>query len=266
MLNQRPIKQAKTIDNVYGSAYYHLETKDRTIGELRKKLEAKTDNQEWIDTVINDLIERGYLKSDERFAIHFVELAFNAEKGSQFIHTKLKEKGISDTIISDAIAYIANRDNICELTLLKNRLANMKLTGLSSDKLQTTLIKHGFSSSDVRQAIQSHPEAAALPSKLQMKADKADISKEIEKLARKLKGKSTIRRELQQKMMDVSAFDAHVEALERDGTIDFYENCRLRLEKKRFDLTSASEKSKAYAYLYSHGFSADEIKETLNSQ
>lgn len=99
-----------------------------------------------------------------------------------------------------------------------------------------------------------------------MKADKADISKEIEKLARKLKGKSTIRRELQQKMMDISAFDAHVEALERDGTIDFYENCRLRLEKKRFDLTNATEKSKAYAYLYSHGFSADEIKETLNSQ
>ena len=31
MFTQRPIKQAKTIDNVYGSAYYHLEAKDRTI-------------------------------------------------------------------------------------------------------------------------------------------------------------------------------------------------------------------------------------------
>ncbi|MGN2613829.1 hypothetical protein ACTFQ6_19080 [Aliivibrio fischeri] len=54
MFTQRPIKQAKTIDNVYGSAFYHLEAKDRTIDELRKKLEAKTDNQEWIDTVLSD--------------------------------------------------------------------------------------------------------------------------------------------------------------------------------------------------------------------
>ena len=69
--------------------------KDRTIDELRKKLVAKTGNQEWIDTVLNDLIERGYLKLDKDFAISFVERAFSAEKGSQFIITKLKNSGYS---------------------------------------------------------------------------------------------------------------------------------------------------------------------------
>lgn len=264
MFSQRPVKPAKTIDNVYGSAFYHLEAKDRTIDELRKKLVAKTDNQEWIDTVLNDLIERGYLKPDKDFAINFVERAFSAEKGSQFIITKLKEKGISATVISEAIEYITHRDEICEFSLLNRRLEQINFEGLSSDKLYTTLTKYGFKSSDVREAIKSHSIASALPSKMQIKADKADLVKEIEKLARKLKGKSVIKRELKQKLIDISTFDEEIEKLEMDGSIDFYENCQLRLDKKRFDLSNSKDKSKAYAYLYSHGFSSDEIKETLN--
>ncbi|MGN2614437.1 RecX family transcriptional regulator [Aliivibrio fischeri] len=265
MFTQRPIKQAKTIDNVYGSAFYHLEAKDRTIDELRKKLEAKTDNQEWIDTVLSDLIGRGYLKSDKDFAINFAEMAFNSEKGSQFILSKLKEKGINESIANEAIDYLVNRDEICEFTILNNRLSNMTLDSYSSDKLYSTLMKYGFKSSDVREVIKSHPIASTLPSKIQIKAEKADIVKEIEKLARKLKGKSVIKRELQQKLIDVTNFDEQIEKLEMDGSIDFYENCQLRLDKKRFDLSNSKEKSKAYAYLYSHGFSSDEIKETLNS-
>jgi regulatory protein len=112
MFSQRPVKPAKTIDNVYGSAFYHLEAKDRTINELRKKLIAKTDNQEWIDTVLNDLVERGYLKPDNDFAIKFVEMAFSSEKGSQFILSKLREKGINESIVNEAIAYVTNRDEI----------------------------------------------------------------------------------------------------------------------------------------------------------
>ena len=265
MFSQRPVKPAKTIDNVYGSAFYHLEAKDRTIDELRKKLIAKTDNQEWIDTVLNDLIERGYLKSDKNFAINFVEMAFSGEKGSQFILSKLREKGINESIVNEAIAYVSNRDEVCEITLLNNRLADMNLDSLSSDKLYATLTKFGFKSADVREAIKSHPVASALPSKMQIKADKADLVKEIEKLARKLKGKSVIKRELKQKLIDVSTFEEEIEKLEMDGSIDFYENCQARLDKKRFDLSNSKDKSKAYAYLYSHGFSSDEIKETLSN-
>ncbi|MDD9156200.1 RecX family transcriptional regulator [Aliivibrio sp. S4TY2] len=264
MFSQLPVKPAKTIDNVYGSAFYHLEAKDRTIDELRKKLVAKTDNQEWIDTVLEDLIGRGYLKSDKNFAINFVEMAFSSEKGSQFILSKLREKGINESIVNEAIAYVSNRDEVCEITLLNNRLANMNLDSLSSDKLYATLTKYGFKSADVREAIKSHPVASTLPSKMQIKADKADLVKEIEKLARKLKGKSVIKRELKQKLIDISTFDEEIEKLEMDGSIDFYENCQLRLDKKRFDLSNSKDKSKAYAYLYSHGFSSDEIKETLS--
>lgn len=264
MINQRPIKQAKTIDNVYGSAFYHLEAKDRTIDELRKKLVAKTDNQEWIDTVLNDLIERGYLKSDKNFAINFVEMAFSAQKGRQFILTQLKLKGVDEPTIQEAIQHIVDRDEVCEMTMINDRLSSMRLESFSSDKLQATLIKYGFKSSDIREAIKAHPVASTLSSKMQIKADKADLVKEIEKLARKLKGKSVIKRELQQKLIDVSKFDEEMDKLELDGSIDFYANCQLRLEKKRFDLKNSKDKSKAYAYLYSHGFSSDEIKETLS--
>ncbi|MBD1569715.1 RecX family transcriptional regulator [Aliivibrio sp. S10_S31] len=263
MFYQCLVKQAKMIGDVYSYAFYKLEVKDRTIDELRKKLEAKTDNQEWIETVLSDFIGRGYLKSDKDFAINFAEMAFNSAKGSQFILFKLKEKGIHESCVNEAIDYVINRDEICEFTILNNRLSNMTLDSYSSDKLYSTLMKYGFKSSDVREVIKSHPIASTLPSKMQIKADKADIVKEIEKLARKLKGKTAIKRELKQKLIDISNFDEEIEKLEKDGSIDFYENCQLRLDKKRFDLSNSKEKSKAYSYLYSYGFSSDEIKETL---
>lgn len=266
MFTQRPIKQAKTIDNVYGSAFYHLEAKDRTIDELRKKLEAKTDNQEWIDTVLSDLIDRGYLKSNKDFAINFAEMAFHSEKGRKYIFLKLKEKGIDESVAHQAIEDVMHRENICEITLLQRRLDNMALSSYSSDKLCSTLMKYGFQSSDIQEVMHSHPIASQLPSRLQQKAAKADIDKEIQKLARKLKGRSVIKRELQQKQIDTSTFDVRLDKLEKEGLVDFYENCQLRLNKKRFDLRDSKEKSKAYAYLYSHGFSADEIKETLNNE
>ena len=114
-------------------------------------------------------------------------------------------------MISEAIEYITHRDEICEFSLLNRRLEQINLEGLSSDKLYTTLTKYGFKSSDVREAIKSHSIASSLPSKMQIKADKADLVKEIEKLARKLKGKSVIKRELKQKLIDISTFDEEIE-------------------------------------------------------
>ncbi len=161
-------------------------------------------------------------------------MAFNSAKGSQFILFKLKEKGIHELDANEAIDYLINRDEICEFTILNNRLSHMALDSYSSDKLYSTLMKYGFKSSDVREVIKSHPIASTLPSKMQIKADKADIVKEIEKLARKLKGKTAIKRELKQKLIDISNFDEEIEKLEKDGSIDFYENCQLRLDKKTF--------------------------------
>lgn len=64
---------AKTLQNVINSAIYHLNLRDHSISELKTKLEAKTDNQEWVDTVIAQMKGYGYLKEDLPFAIHFVK-------------------------------------------------------------------------------------------------------------------------------------------------------------------------------------------------
>lgn len=53
---------AKTLQNVINSAIYHLNLRDHSISELKTKLEAKTDNQEWVDTVIAQMKGYGYLK------------------------------------------------------------------------------------------------------------------------------------------------------------------------------------------------------------
>ena len=60
-MQRPPLRQAKTIDNVFNSAYWHLGQQDFTINEIRTKLERKTDNQQWIDTVLARLKQWTFL-------------------------------------------------------------------------------------------------------------------------------------------------------------------------------------------------------------
>lgn len=76
---------AKTIQNVINSAIYHLNLRDHTEYELRKKLEAKTEQQDWIETVLQQMKDFGYVKEDLQFALHFVRQRFLMNMGSNIL-------------------------------------------------------------------------------------------------------------------------------------------------------------------------------------
>ncbi len=260
------LRQAESINNVYNSAYWHLSRQDYTITEIRKKLERKTENIEWIETVLADLIEKNYIKSDSDFAIQFTESSFRNEIGKQAIKQKLRSKGISESDVSDAIEQVMNEANIDLFELAASRLRNsfQNFNSTTKEKLYSQLTTKGFSSAEIVHAIESHPEKNTLKSKLEVKAEKADLNTEIMKLFRKGKGKSLILRELRAKLINVEDFDTTVNELEACGDIDFYQSCSDVLNKKRFDVSNHTDKSKAYAYLSRKGFASDEIKEALN--
>ena len=265
-MQQKPITQARTIDNVYNSAYWHLAQQDFTITEMRGKLARKTTNQEWVETVLADLIGKGYLKGDFDFALRFAEQAFSHEQGKLAIMRKLRTRGVTEKQASEAIAQVMDDNSIDQYLLAVSRLANsyQNFHGTTKEKVFTQLTNKGFSRSEIEHAIAQHPQQHTLRSKLAVQAERADLSKEIIKLYRKGKGKNVILHELRAKLIDVENFTDTIDKLEQEGDIDFYQSCSDVLAKKRFDLTSHTDKAKAYAYLSRKGFSSDEIKEALN--
>ncbi|MGB0835834.1 MAG: RecX family transcriptional regulator [Psychrobium sp.] len=260
-----PLKQAKTIDQVFNSAYWHLNQQDFTIEEIRKKLNRKTTNQAWIDEVMNHLIDNKYLKTDLEFAVRFCESAFSNGVGKGAIGQKLTKRGISTTDIETAIEKVVEQDNIdfqqMAIERLQSRYENFE--GISKEKLYAQMNNRGFSHAQINRALEQHPAQETLRTKLAIKADKADLTQEIFKLYRKGKGRTLILNELKQRLIDVSEFEDTVYQLEMTDDIDFYHSCQQQLAKKRYDLSDFKEKSKAYAYLSRKGFTSDEIKEAM---
>ncbi|MGS0690464.1 RecX family transcriptional regulator [Shewanella sp. 30m-9] len=265
-MQRPPLRQAKTIDNVFNSAYWHLSQQDFTINEIRTKLERKTENQEWIDTVLARLIEGGYLKNDFDFALRYCELAFSHELGAGAIRRKLQQRGVSITDIDNAIEQVMDERKVDTYEMATSRLLNRydNFYGTNKEKVYAMMTTKGFSRVETDHALAQHPMRETLRSKLAVKADKADLTAEIIKLYNKGKGETLILQELKQRLIDVSDFVDTLYQLTLAGNIDFYQSCKKELAKKRYDLSDYKEKSKAYAYLSRKGFSSDEIKEAMS--
>ena len=263
---QKELRQAKSIDNVYNSAYWHLAQQDYTIAEIRTKLERKTENQEWVETVLADLIGKNYIKSDFDFAVRFAESAFSNEHGKSAIARKLRARGVAVKDAAEAIEQVMYDEEIDQFELAASRLSSSFQTfhSTTKEKLYSQFTTKGFSRAEIDHALSLHPEKDTLRTKLEVNAEKADLNKEIMKLYRKGKGKRLILNELRTKLIDVENFENEIYQLEEAGDIDFYQSCLDVLNKKRYDINNRTEKSKAYAYLSRKGFDSDQIKEALN--
>lgn len=264
---QRPqLRQAKSIENVFNSAYWHLSQQDFTIAEIRSKLARKTENTEWIEQVVAQLIERNYLKSDFEFAKLYCESAFSNEIGKTAVQHKLKVRGVSSVNIDGAIEQVVEQQNINFDEMASSRLLSRFETfdGISKEKVYAQMTTRGFTRPQIDLALSQHPAQHSLRSKMAIKAEKAELATEIMKLYRKGKGQMLILNELKQRLIDVSEFEQTLYQLELAGDIDFYQSCKEQLAKKSYDLSDYKEKSKAYAYLARKGFTGDEIKETMS--
>ncbi|MCT7941872.1 RecX family transcriptional regulator [Shewanella holmiensis] len=267
-MKQKPLRQATTIDNVFSNAYWHLAQQDFTVNEIRTKLERKTDNQQWIETVITQLVDNGYLKNDYEFAIRYCELAFSNQLGKGAIKRKLQLRGLSITDIDNAIEQVIEQQNIDYYALATSRLLSKfdDFHHTSREKVFSQMTTKGFSRAEIEHALAQHPQRDTLRSKLAIKADKVDLKAEIIKLYKKGKGKTLILQELKQRLVDMSEFEDALYQLELADEFDFYFSCKNELAKKRYDLSDYKQKSKAYAYLSRKGFDSDQIKYAMSDE
>ena len=88
----------------YERAVRLLTLREHTKLELRRKLGVRQSNPKIVDAVIQRLEDEGYL-SEERFIEIFVRSRLNKGQGPLKIQAALRERGISDQLISTYLAF-----------------------------------------------------------------------------------------------------------------------------------------------------------------
>jgi len=163
MFANKPIKIAKDIEAVRRSAFWHLSRRDHSQAELIKKLQRKTDNQDWIDAVINECLDYNYL-NDQRFTESFLRGSRNKGYGETRIKQDLKQKGISERLIKQTID--ENEFNYIDAAqqLLANKYNEAIVTQYLKQKAMGFLQAKGHNFSDIALAIESHNESFPTPS------------------------------------------------------------------------------------------------------
>jgi regulatory protein len=162
MFANKPIKIATDIEGVRRSAFWHLSRRDHSQAELLKKLQRKTDNQDWIETVINECLDYKYL-DDQRFTESFIRSAQNKGYGQTRIKQDLKLKGISDPLIKQAF-----HDSVFDYVnaaqqLLNNKYQEAIVTQHLKQKVMGFLQAKGHGFDIISLAIESHNERFPTP-------------------------------------------------------------------------------------------------------
>lgn len=153
----KPIKPAKDIDGVRRSAHWHLGRRDHSEKELREKIGRKTDNQEWIDSVIDECFDYGYL-NDQRFMENFLRSSQNKGFGSTRIKRDLKQKGIDTNEITNL--FESNQFNYIDsaVELLASKYKQRIENQLLKQKAMAFLQGKGHDFDDIFTAIDIHNE------------------------------------------------------------------------------------------------------------
>ncbi|WP_413699133.1 regulatory protein RecX [Psychromonas sp. KJ10-10] len=151
----KPIKPANDIEGLKRSAFWHLARRDHSEHELRLKLARKTDNQQWIDSVINECYEFNYL-NDNRFCGSFIRNAQNKGHGINRIQRDLQLKGINNAISephfsNDKFNYI---DSATEQ--LQRRYHQRIENALLKQKAMVFLQSRGHTFEHIFEAIENH--------------------------------------------------------------------------------------------------------------
>ncbi len=124
-----------------------LDRQDYTVAEIRRKLVRKSYALDEVDEVLAGLEECNLL-DDSRYAFLYTESKLHSGKGRMYISSKLKEKGVDEDIIKDALENHAGKD-VEKLYCLKKALS---ICGLSQR----------FTISDDGQIVPSDGAASAL--------------------------------------------------------------------------------------------------------
>jgi len=145
----------KAYAQAYGTAIKLLGARDHSRHELGHKLAQRKIPSALIDTVLNELVEMGYL-NDERFAQLYAEQRLARGYGPLAIRAKLQERSVDSALITAAIDGLdVNWQSVATDALQRRYSADELLDASDKQRGRVARFLHsrGFSTSDALRAL-----------------------------------------------------------------------------------------------------------------
>lgn len=214
------IKAADSVSKLYGKAVDFISYRQRTEYEVRTKLQTLSENEEAIESTIEKL-KQIKLLDDENYANSYVrQIADGQAKGPQAGIIYLKQKGIAEVLITNALDEFYPETTVREnATVLAQKLfdhQNRYPYNKRIEKAKLALMRKGFGFDVIDQAISQidaeidEDEQSQLLKQAGMKLWKKYRAEEPYQRRQKLK------QSLYRKGFDFDAIDDFVDEVERN--------------------------------------------------
>jgi regulatory protein len=143
-------------------AYRHLGRRDRTVAEMRERLEAEQVEAAVIDATVAELQDQGYL-DDARYAQRFVEDRRTIDAwGAERIERKLLAVGIDQALIAAALGERGAAEELeAAVAVLRRRFPHAPAGDRDRDRALGLLVRKGYDLELAYDAVRAYERDAA---------------------------------------------------------------------------------------------------------
>jgi regulatory protein len=144
------------------AAYRFLGRRDRTVAEVRGRLEAEEIEAEVVDAAIAELSRQGYL-NDARYALRFAEDRRTIDAwGAERIERRLLAVGVEPALVSAAVGERGAAEELeAALAVLRRRFARAPADDRSRDRALGLLVRKGYDLELAYDAVRAYERDAA---------------------------------------------------------------------------------------------------------
>jgi regulatory protein len=154
--------EADALTDALARCYSHLARREHSVAELRARLERSRLDEETIDEALAIVVEQGYL-NDERYARLLAEDRRSIDGwGVERIRAKMLGAGIDRALIDAALAAFDDASELeAAVEVLRRRVRTPPSNDRERQRAFTLLVRQGFDSDIVYEAIRQHERDAA---------------------------------------------------------------------------------------------------------
>ena len=150
------------LQHALDAAYRFLGRRDRTVAEVRERLEAQEIDAEVVDEAIAELTRQGYL-DDARYAYRFAEDRRTIDAwGAERIERRLLAAGLEPALIAAAIGERGAAEELeAALTVLRRRFPHAPTDDRDRDRALGLLVRKGYDLDLAYDAVRAYERDAA---------------------------------------------------------------------------------------------------------
>ena len=150
------------LQHALDAAYRFLARRDRTVAEVRGRLEAEEIEEEVVDEAIAELSRQGYL-DDARYALRFAEDRRTIDAwGAERIESRLLAVGVDPALVAAALGERGDGEELeAALAVLRRRFPRAPADDRGRDRALGLLVRKGYDLELAYDAMRAYERDAA---------------------------------------------------------------------------------------------------------